>query len=308
MSRWVFLFPGQGSQYVGMGADLVESFGRARELFDLADDTLGYRISEVILKGPDELLTRTDNVQPALCLVSIVLFELLKEKGITPKAAAGHSLGEYGALYAAGVLTLEETLRLTRFRGRAMQEAADKKPGGMAAIMGLSMDRLEEVLQSSGAELANLNSSAQIIISGPKEALERAVAGARERGAKRVVPLNVSGPWHSSLMEDAARALARELAGVEFSEPALPVVNNVDAAYLESGEDAKDKLARQVISPVLWQSSMELLVRDGYGPFLEVGPKRVLTGLMRRIHREAELYNVEDVESLRGFIAGFGGG
>jgi [acyl-carrier-protein] S-malonyltransferase len=253
-------------------------------------------------EGPEDDLVLTDNVQPAITLINIACAKVLGLQGIKAAAAAGHSLGEYSALYAAGVLDETAVVQLVRLRGQHMQAAADNHPGAMAAILNLSVEKTSVICESCGVEMANFNSPAQIIVTGTEEGVLRAMELATEEGAKRCVRLNVSGPWHSRYMEAAQEEFRQDLAKYTFSKPEIPVVANVDGDYVADGDTAQENLLRQLIAPVRWQQSIERLLGDGYQRFVEVGPKKVLRGLMRQIDRTAEVYNVEDPGSLEAFL------
>ena len=299
MKRLAFIFPGQGSQKVGMGKDFWERFSLAKELFAEADDSLGFKISAVCFEGPEEKLRLTSYTQPALLAVSTIAFRLL---GIEPGLAAGHSLGEYSALVAAGCLTFGDALRLVHKRGRYMQEAVPVGVGAMAAILGSTAQSIESALlqvKSGTAQIANWNSDDQIVIAGHKEAVEEAVA--LIKGA-RAVMLPVSAPFHSALMKNAEERLSADLDAVKFQDLKFPVVSNVDAKIIRSGQEARDALRRQVSRPVLWQSSMLVFREERMETVAEVGPGRVLIGLLKRISRQwtapPRLLNIEDGESL----------
>lgn len=262
----------------------------------------GAPLAELIDRGPENLLTRTDNVQPAITLVSLATLAVLRESGVRPLAVAGHSLGEYSALAAADVITEADALRLTARRGELMQSCASRYPGGMLALLGIGLEEasvcVEKASELGPVGIANMNSPGQVVISGASEPLQRAGELCREMGARRVIPLKVSGAWHSPLMEEAAEGLGRELASVDFSRPALPLVANVTADYLESGSRAAELLRRQVVSPVLWADSMQRLIGDGFDTFVEVGPGSVLQGLLRR-NREVSTYGTGSREDLQ---------
>lgn len=302
MKDWVFLFPGQGSQYVGMGREFFESYSEVRELFSQASDMLGMDIAKLCFEGPEEVLVLTDNVQPAVTVMNLACFTVLQLHEIYPMASAGHSLGEYSALYVAGVLDLKDVLNLVKWRGIFMQEAADLEPGAMAAIMDLDEDKIREICLECGVEVANVNCAEQIIITGADEPIRQAIALSNEAGAKKCMKLNVSGPWHSRCMLLAKQKFEPYIRECKFSDPQIPVINNVDALPLHSAYEAPQKLLDQICSPVLWRYSMERLIEAGHDHFVEVGPKKVLRGLMRRIDRNVEVLNVEDPASLTTFL------
>jgi [acyl-carrier-protein] S-malonyltransferase len=299
MSRLAFLFPGQGSQAVGMGKNFFEHSSLARELFGRADEILGYRISRLCFEGPDEELRLTQNTQPALLIVSTIAYSLF---GREPAIAAGHSLGEYSALVAAGSLRFEDGLRLVHNRGKYMQEAVPVGQGAMAAVLGMSYEDLSQAVsrvQSGVVQIANWNSQEQLVIAGHKQAVEEALKMAKP---PRSVMLPVSAPFHSALMKGAEDRLAMDLDRVEFKDLKFPIVTNVDAKIIEKGEDARDSLKRQVSRSVLWYKSMQLLAGENIDVFVELGPGKVLTGLIKRIGRSwphpFATWNVEDRESL----------
>lgn len=302
MNSWVFLFPGQGSQYVGMGREFFENYSEVRDLFALAGDTLDMDIARLCFEGPEATLVLTENVQPAITVVNLACCAILKLHGIYPAATAGHSLGEYSALYAAGVIGLEDTLKLVKARGKFMQEAAEQEPGSMAAIMDLAADKLEEICQLCDVEIANVNCAEQIIITGVGDTVDRAMDLSAEAGAKKCVKLNVSGPWHSRCMHLAREKFEPVVRECTFCNPNIPVINNVDGKPLRSGAEAPQKLIDQLCSSVLWKQSIEWLLNAGFNHFVEVGPKRVLRGLMRRIERNAKVQNVEDPATLASFL------
>jgi [acyl-carrier-protein] S-malonyltransferase len=302
MGKLAFLFPGQASQYPGMGRELREKFPAARAVFDEADAAAGFSVTRLCLEGTEDELKLTENTQPAVLTVSVAALRALEAKGVKPEYVAGHSLGEYSALVSAGVLAFADAVRLVRNRGRYMQEAVPPGEGAMAAILGLAPAQVEEICkQAADGEVvapANLNSPDQTVISGHAAAIKRAVEIASASGAKRAVILPVSAPFHSSLMLPAEKRLEADLAATEFHSPRIPVVSNVDADVIETGEEARSALARQVSRPVRWQDSIRELIALGVDTFVEVGPGKVLTGLLRQIERSVRGFNVEDASSL----------
>lgn len=296
-----FVFPGQGSQYVGMGKDLHEHFARARETFREASDALGFDVAALSFNGPEEELKKTFRTQPCLLTVSIAAYRVLKEKGIKPSVVAGHSLGEYSALVTAEALALADAVRLTEKRGLFMQQAVPEGKGLMAAILGLGRDKVDEIcrsLKTGYAVPANYNCPGQIVIAGEKSAVEEAVNLCKSAGAKRAVSLAVSVPSHCSLMESASVKLAALLDITEFRKPVIPIVNNADALFLDDVERIKSSLVRQLGSPLLWEDSMKVIADSGVNTFIEVGPGKVLSGLIKRIVPDAKVLNVEDMKSL----------
>src|SRR2546430_2250084 len=297
-----FLFPGQGSQAVGMGKDLAEKYPVARQTFEEADTALGYKLSQLCFEGPEEQLRMTEITQPAILTASVAAWRVLKEKGITPSFVAGHSLGEYSAHVAAGTITFADAVRTVRNRGKYMQEAVPVGVGAMAAILGMSSEEVtaicSEAAQGDVCEPANINSAEQIVISGHKNAVERGTKLANDRGAKRAVMLPVSAPFHCSLMKPAQDRLAGDLRALKLQNPAVPVVSNVDAALVNNAESSRDALIQQVTGAVKWEQSMRLLIASGVQTFVEVGPGKVLCGLMRQIDRSKTCLNVADETSL----------
>ena len=307
MKQAVFVFPGQGSQYVGMGRDFYENDDRAREIFQLAGEVLGIELSKLCFEGPAEELQKTEFAQPAILTVSVACLEMLRQSGLRPVAAAGHSLGEYAALVAAGSLAFADAVRLVRQRGRYMQEAVPLGRGGMVAVLGLSGPEVVAVCRQAGpagiVEAANLNCPGQVVIAGELGALKHAAGLAREAGARRCLDLPVSAPFHSSLMQPAGFKLAKELAGVPVADPQIKFVANVSADYVYSAAAVRNNLIAQVSSPVRWEESVRRLLTDGLTTFIEVGPGKVLTGLIKKIDKNAVTCNVEDRASLEHVLA-----
>jgi len=296
-----FLFPGQGSQYVEMGKDFYDNFAVAREYFDKANQVLDIDLKKLCFEGPEDELTETQNTQPAIFTVSMIAYEILKDKGVEPSMVAGHSLGEYTALCAAGVFDFETGLKLVRKRGELMASAvADGSKGTMAAIIALDREKIEEICgEVAGVcELANINSPMQIVISGEEEAVHTAMEKADEAGAKKIVELNVSSAFHSQLMEPAKNKLKEYIQSVQFKDPKVPVIANSTADFVKNKEEIVTALEKQLINPVRWVESMELMGENGIERALEVGPGRVLKSLMRRIDRSIKTYNIQDSASL----------
>jgi [acyl-carrier-protein] S-malonyltransferase len=304
-----FLFPGQGSQSVCMGKELAALYPVAREIFDEADAALGYKLSQLCFEGPEEQLKLTEITQPAILTVSIAAFRVLQSKGITPFYVAGHSLGEYSAHVAAGTLSFADAVRTVRNRGKYMQEAVPVGVGAMAAVLALPIEKLQQVCEEAAqGEIccaANLNSPDQTVISGSKAAVERAAELAKKAGAKRAIMLPVSAPFHCGLMQPAQDRLADDLAALPFYTPEVPVMCNVDASLVTTAEQARQALIRQVTGAVRWDKSMRALIDLGINTFVEVGPGKVLCGLMKQIDRSRTCLNVEDEASLQKTINHF---
>ncbi|HYR76735.1 MAG TPA: ACP S-malonyltransferase [Pyrinomonadaceae bacterium] len=299
-----FLFPGQGSQYAGMGKDLAEKFPAARQVFEEADNALGFELSELCFNGPAELLQLTENTQPAILTVSVAALRAMESAGFPkPDFVAGHSLGEYSALVAAESLSLADAVRTVRARGRYMQEAVPVGVGAMAAILGADLNVIvaacKEAAEGQVCSPANINSPGQVVIAGDAAAVDRAIELLKTRGAKRAVKLNVSAPFHCALMMPAQERLSKDLERISFADPAMPVVTNVDATSVIQGDEARNAVIRQVSQPVKWLSSVEFLISQGVQSFIETGPGKVLSGLMRQIDRSVSCVNIEDEASLR---------
>jgi [acyl-carrier-protein] S-malonyltransferase len=311
------VFPGQGSQKVGMGHALADAFPVAQQTFAEADDALGEPLSRLIWDGPDDRLMLTENTQPAILTASIAVFRVLESEGLTSRVAfmAGHSLGEYSAHVAAGTFSFTDAIRIVRLRGRYMQEAVAAGTGAMAAILGLDADKVQqacdEAAQGDIVSPANMNGAGQVVIAGTRGAVERAGARAKELGAKRVVPLPVSAPFHCALMKPAEERLAPELRALRVAVPCVPVVANVDASPKFDGASAVEALVRQVSSTVRWEDSVRRLASDGVTAYVEVGPGSVLSGLIRKIHREATVAAMSapaDIDAVRAVIEAVGVG
>ena len=301
MGKTAFIFPGQGAQVCGMGQDFYEQTKEGKETFDLATDILGFSVPELCFTENDRL-DITEYTQAAMVTTSIAMTKVLEAQGVKPDVTAGLSLGEYCAIASAGGMSTENAITTVRKRGILMQNAVPGGQGAMAAVLGLDAGKIEEVLADrSGVMIANYNCPGQIVITGWKEDVEQAADALKEAGAKRVLPLNVSGPFHSSLLEQAGEELGKELQQVDFSDLQIPYVTNVTAEYVTDITKTKELLARQVASSVRWQQSMELLIADGVDTFVEIGPGRTLAGFLRKINREVKVYNVgtwEDVDKV----------
>lgn len=306
MKRVALMFPGQGSQDIGMGKDFYDEYSEVRALFEKANELLGKDITDLMLNGPIQPLTETENAQPALLLNSIAIFQQLEKEGVQPVAAIGHSLGEYSALTAAGAISLEEALPLVQTRGRLMEEAFPKGQGTMAAVLGLTAEEIEqglEEIEDETVDMANLNCPGQIVISGTKAGIEKATEILKYKGAKRVLPLNVSGPFHSRLMKPANEKFAAYLNQVDIQPANIPVYANVSASPVESSEEIKELLIKQLYSPVRFEESIRNMMEDDIDAFVEVGNGKVLTGLVRKIDRSVKTFAVQDISSMKKFLS-----
>lgn len=303
MSKIAFLFPGQGSQFIGMGKELYEQVPAAKRLFDEADETLETKLSSLIFEGDAKELTLTYNAQPALLTTSIAVLEKFKESGITPDFTAGHSLGEYSALVAAGAMSFKDAVYTVRKRGEFMNEAVPAGEGAMAAILGMDADALKQVtdkVTEDGhlVQLANLNCPGQIVISGTAKGVELASEQAKENGAKRAIPLDVSGPFHSELMKPAAEKLKEVLDSCELKNADVPVISNVSADVMTDKADIKEKLIEQLYSPVRFEETVNKLIAEGVTTFIEIGPGKVLSGLVKKVNRRLKTIAVSDPETI----------
>jgi [acyl-carrier-protein] S-malonyltransferase len=305
MTKVAWVFPGQGAQSAGMGRDLFDNVRSARAVFEQGDKALGFPISRLCFEGPEEELRQTINAQPALVIAAYACLEAAREisgnKLPAPAFLAGHSLGEYTALAVAGVFDFSTAVRLARERGRLMHEAGQKRPGSMAAIIGLDESKLADVCHRSNTVMANVNCPGQIVISGAAENITKAMEMATAAGASRTITLQVSGAFHSPLMQPAVEGMIKYLDVTPFKTPSIPVIGNVTALPLDTAEAVKTELRQQLTSPVQWQRTIEYMINQGVSTFIEIGPGRVLTGLIRRINKEVETINIGDLEAIRSF-------
>ncbi|MDY4010600.1 MAG: ACP S-malonyltransferase [Fusobacterium gastrosuis] len=301
MSKIAFVYPGQGTQYVGMGKELYENNERARLLFDKIFSSLDIDLKKVMFEGPEETLKSTEYTQPAIVGLSLVLTELLKERGIRPNYVAGHSVGEFAAFGGAEYLSLEEAVKLVAKRGEIMKKVAAKVDGTMAAILGLDSGKIQEVLRniSGVAEAVNFNEPNQTVIAGTREAIEAACVALKEAGAKRAMPLAVSGPFHSSLMKEAGEELKKYADKLNFNIGEIKIIANTTATFLNSNEETKDEIYRQSFGPVKWIDTINKLKAEGVTKIYEVGPGKVLAGLIKKIDKDIEVINIDSLESLK---------
>ena len=302
LSKAAYVFPGQGSQSTGMGLDLYNSYPAVRAVFDVADTSLGFSLSRLCFEGPEEELTKTHNVQPAILVVSIACLKAMEAENTisfpSPAFVAGHSLGEYTALVVAGAIDLTDAVLLVRERGRLMYEAGLKRPGSMLAVIGLDEEAVRDISSHSGAEMSNINCPGQIVISGTSQALAEAGKLAKIKGARVLIPLKVSGAFHSALMEPIIAEFSEVVSSFKFHPPAIPVISNVTARPLTDVDSIREELVKQLRNCIQWQGSVEYMIHSGVTTFYEIGPGRVLSGLIRRINSELETFNVSGIEDI----------
>lgn len=301
MSKIAFIFSGQGAQYIGMGKEIFDNFSVSRNVFEKADGVLGFELSKLCFEGNKEELDKTENTQPAVVTTSIAILKALEEKGIKPSVVAGLSLGEYSALVCSGIMEFEAAVSLVKKRGKFMQEAVPLGVGTMAAILGFSSEAVSEICDKASekgiAEPANYNCPGQIVIGGEIEAVGLACEIAKEMGGKGI-PLSVSAPFHTSMLQSASVKLSKELQNIDLSDIKIPIITNVTGDYVNSKDDVKDLLIRQVKNPVLWENTIRKMISDGVDTFIEIGPGKVLSGFVKKVDRKLTVLNVEDMKSL----------
>ncbi|MBU2608084.1 MAG: ACP S-malonyltransferase [Chloroflexi bacterium] len=307
-TKVAYVFPGQGSQWVGMGRDLYEQFDAAKIVFDEADDAVGFALSQLCFEGPEDELRQTINAQPAIVAASLACLRVVEElddsqRLLPPTYVAGHSLGEYTALAAAGVLDIASAIYLASERGRLMHEAGLKQPGGMVAVIGADEALVAEACEETGTQIANINCSGQLVISGAKDKLAETVDLLKSRGVSRTIPLQVSGAFHTPLMQPAADGLAEVIKSLSFNQPLIPIIANTTAEPLTTAEAIEEELLRQLCNCVRWQQSVKYMISNGVSTFIEIGPGKVLTGLIKRIDRAANISNIGDAESARAAVS-----
>ncbi|BEP29410.1 ACP S-malonyltransferase [Helicovermis profundi] len=307
MKKVAFVFPGQGAQYVGMGEELVEKYEIASKVFDEASDSIGYDMKKLCFSSTEDELKKTENTQPSILTTSFAIYKVLEEKGFKPHAVAGLSLGEYSALVASGAIDFKESVKIVQKRGKFMQEEVPEGIGGMAAILGLSNEKVIEACDNSRehgvVEPANFNCPKQLVIAGEIEAVKKAGELCKEYGAKKVVMLPVSAPFHTSLLKGAGEKLAKELDGININKLSIPLVANYDAKFLESHNDIKEKLIKQVSNPVKWEESINNMINNGINVFVQVGPGNALTKFIKKVSKEVSVLNVENISSLEKTIS-----
>ncbi len=306
MVKWAALFPGQGSQYVGMGKDFFEKFEESKKIFEEADKFLNFSLSHLIFNSTEEELKRTEITQPAILTVSMAIFEVLKKEGFEPSYVAGHSLGEYSAIVSAGGLDFKDAVRCVHFRGKFMQEACPEGEGAMAAIISDKLEEIQNAVKEGSKEgivvIANYNSPSQFVISGKKEGVDRAIKIIKEKAIGKAIPLKVSAPFHSPLMEIAGIRLKAILENIEFYDLKYPLITNVDANFVKRKEEVRDGLIRQVPNPVKWTQSILKLKEEGVENYVEIGPGKVLTGLLEKVYPSAKGYFINDLKTLEEFL------